>query len=223
MLKYIVPKLGATLRNDFRINPRNQDMSTIQRVLAWATLLRPSIFSQLLIAEFFPKWLDVLHLWLIQPTANHEEVLQWYKRWTEIYQKNVQNLEGITPGFNQGLHLINQALDMSPDARTRLPRPDHTLLMPRPTAKKSSARAPPSRVQEVTFRSIVEEVSASHNLLFLPTGKAHEISRMPLYRVSPTEGKGGILVYILDDAVWAADGDAYRAISLEDMVARAND
>jgi tuftelin-interacting protein 11 len=48
---------------------------------------------------------------------------------------------------------------------------------------------------------------------------------MPLFRVSLTaDGKGGILVYILDDAVWASVGDdgAYRAISLEDMVLRAN-
>jgi tuftelin-interacting protein 11 len=47
---------------------------------------------------------------------------------------------------------------------------------------------------------------------------------MPLFRVSLTvDGKGGILVYIQDDAVWApvaADG-GYRAISLEDMVSRA--
>jgi tuftelin-interacting protein 11 len=47
---------------------------------------------------------------------------------------------------------------------------------------------------------------------------------MPLYRVSKTaDGKGGLVVYILDDAVWAPqlDGDDYRAISLDDMVLRA--
>jgi len=77
-------------------------------------------------------------------------------------------------------------------------------------------------MQEITFRSIVEEFAASHNLLFIPAGRAHEKSRMPLFRVSSSVGgKGGLLVYVQDDAVWAPDGDEYRAITLEDMVLRA--
>jgi tuftelin-interacting protein 11 len=43
---------------------------------------------------------------------------------------------------------------------------------------------------------------------------------MPLFRVSPTaDGKGGVLVYILDDVVWAPDeAGEYQAITLENMV-----
>ena len=84
----------------------------------------------------------------------------------------------------------------------------------------------PSRAQEITFRSLVEEFAASHNLLFLPAGKVHEKSRLPLFRVAKSvEGRGGLLVYLLDEAVWAASpegaDDDYRAITLEDMVIRA--
>ena len=77
LLKYVVPKLGATLRDDFKINPRKQDMEPLQSVLAWSTHLRPTIIAQLLETEFFPKWLGVLHIWLVQPSANFEEVMQW--------------------------------------------------------------------------------------------------------------------------------------------------
>ncbi|KIJ22410.1 hypothetical protein M422DRAFT_277168, partial [Sphaerobolus stellatus SS14] len=31
MLKYIVPKLGATLREDFKVNPRRQDMTPLEQ------------------------------------------------------------------------------------------------------------------------------------------------------------------------------------------------
>jgi len=31
-----------------------------------------------------------------------------------------------------------------------------------------------------------------------------------------------LFVYILDDAIWAADGDEYRAITPQDMVLRAS-
>ncbi|TFK51844.1 TFP11-domain-containing protein [Heliocybe sulcata] len=229
MLKYIVPKLGALLRDEFKVDPRNQNMEPLNRVLVWADILRPSIFSQILATEFFPKWLDVLHFWLIQPSASFEEVAQWYSFWKSTFPENVQNIPGVRDEFTRGLQLMNTAIELGPEARNRLPRPERRKSgVPTVPAQKSASRqgtpkprAP--RTQEITFRSIVEEYAASHNLLFIPTGKAHETSRMPLFRVSQrADGKGGLLVYILDDAVWAPEPDGeFRAISLESMVARA--
>ncbi|KAI0704460.1 TFP11-domain-containing protein [Cerioporus squamosus] len=227
LLKYIVPKLGSRLREDFRVNPRQQDMQPLQDVMLWEELLRPSILSQILEKEFFPKWLDVLHIWLIQPNPSFEEVSRWYSFWKGTFSENMQSMPGVAQGFTRGLQLMNKALELGPDAPTRLPRPDHTVPLsagnaPAP-ALKAKEKVRPARAQEITFRSIVEEYASSHNLLFMPTGKAHEQSRMPLYRVSPSaDGKGGVLVYILDDAVWAPDSNGdYRAITLEDMVLRA--
>ncbi|TFY78095.1 hypothetical protein EWM64_g5918 [Hericium alpestre] len=221
LLKYVVPKLGATLREDFTINPRQQDMAPLRRVLDWEPLLRPSILAQLLESGFFPKWLDVLHIWLTQPRPSFEEVAQWYAYWKSVFSENVQNLPAVKDGFTGGLQLMNKAIELGPDAPTKLPKPDHHRR--RDELPPAKAKKVPARVQEITFRSIVEEFAAAHNLMFVPTGRAHELSRMPLYRVSQTaDGKGGVLVYILDDAVWApnAEGD-YRAISLETMALRA--
>ena len=78
---------------------------------------------------------------------------------------------------------------------------------------------------DVTFRSVVEDYAAQHNLLVVPTGKTHEKSRMPLYKISPNvDGKGGVAVYLLDDAVWAAvdgEGTDFRAVGLDTLVLRA--
>ncbi|KAG6908973.1 hypothetical protein DXG01_002581 [Tephrocybe rancida] len=233
LLKYVVPKLGATLRDDFRINPRDQKMEPLHHVLQWADIIRPSIFSQILETEFFPKWLDVLHVWLIQPRVSFEEVAQWYSFWKGTFPEPVQALSGVGRGFTRGLQLMNKAIELGPDAPTQLARPDFRAEMSAPSTPlrngaKPSAKGPqkPSTLgHEITFKSIAEDFAASHNLLFIPTGRAHELSRMPLYRVSPTaDGKGGLLVYIQDDAVWApaTEGEGYRAISLEDMVLRAN-
>ncbi|KAG1876450.1 GC-rich sequence DNA-binding factor-like protein-domain-containing protein [Suillus subalutaceus] len=226
LLKYVVPKLGSLLRDEFRVNPRNQDMEPLKHVLAWSTLLHGSVFVQLLETEFFPKWLDVLHIWLIQPKVSFEEVAQWYSFWKSSFPDSVQSMPGVARGFTRGLQLMNTAIELGPDAPTMLKRPDlraeqaiANASMKKPTATKVA----PARVQEITFRSIVEEFSASHNLLFIPTGRVHEKSRMPLFRVSSSiGGKGGLLVYVQDDAVWAPDGDEYGAITLEDMVLRAN-
>ncbi|KAJ7180967.1 GC-rich sequence DNA-binding factor-like protein-domain-containing protein [Mycena filopes] len=231
LLKYVVPKLGATLRDEFRVNPRDQIMTPLTNVLQWADIIRPSIFAQLLDTEFFPKWLDVLHVWLIQPKVSFEEVAQWYSFWKGSFPDHVQNMTGVARGFTRGLQLMNKAIELGPDAPTRLVRPDYRAEQAvasgsaPSTPKRNGPPRPAARTQEITFRSIVEDFAASHNLLFIPTGRAHELSRMPLFRVSLTaDGKGGILVYILDDAVWApvAEDGTYRAISLEDMVVRAN-
>jgi tuftelin-interacting protein 11 len=223
MLKYVVPKLGSTLREDFRVNPRSQDMAPLERVLAWAPLLRGSIFASLLAAEFFPKWLDVLHIWLVQPRPNFEEVAQWYAFWKSVFSEDMLALTAVRDGFTRGLQIMNLAIELGPDAPTKLPRPEHHRGVTPTPAKEPAAKNAPARVQEITFRSIVEEFAATHNLMFLPAGRVHERSRMPLYRVSPTaDGRGGVLVYVLDDAVWAPGEDGeYHAITLENMVLRA--
>ena len=238
LLKYVVPKLGASLRNDFRVNPRDQKMEPLQRVFAWSNIIRPSTFSQILETEFFPKWLDILHIWLIQPRVSFEEVAQWYSFWKESFPESIRNLSGISRGFTRGLQLMNKAIELGPDAPTQLAKPNFlkeiaaataTASSPTRGTRESTKPRPSARVHEITFRSIVEEYAATHNLLFIPTGRAHERSRMPLFRVSRTaEGKRGLLVYILDDAVWAPgtdslglDGEEFKAISLEDMVERA--
>lgn len=224
LLKYVVPKLGATLREEFQVNPANQDMKPIHQVLPWATIIRTSIFSQLLETQFFPKWLNTLHQWLIHPGAKFDEIAEWYKFWKNVFPEHVQQMPGVERGFTSALQLLNKAIELGPEV-ARLPPPDLTLQPTGASASKAAAppKSRPSRTQEITFRSIVEEFASSHNLLFIPAGKVEEKSRMPLFRVSQTaDGKGGLLVYILDDAVWASDGDVYRAIGLEDMVLRAN-
>ena len=79
MLRNVVPKLGVCLRDDFSINPRQQDMVPLEEwVLPWHKLIRGSTFCQLLEVNFFPKFLDTLYIWLIQPNRNGDEIASWY-------------------------------------------------------------------------------------------------------------------------------------------------
>jgi len=76
---------------------------------------------------------------------------------------------------------------------------------------------------DVTFRSVVEEMAADNNLVFMPTGRSHEKSGMPLYRVSSSiDGRSGVTVYLQGDVVYLVDGtDASKPISVQSMVERA--
>jgi len=225
LLKLIVPKLGATLREEFKINPRDQKMEPLDRVLAWRDVLRPTVMGQLLEKEFFPKWLNTLHFWLVQPKVSFEDVAQWYSFWKGYLPASINKLEPVEQGFNRGLHLMNLAMELGSDAPQKLPRPETLVPKKAPVTGKvlNGVHKAVQPAAEVTFRSIVEDFVAAHNLLFIPAGQVHEKSRMPLYRVSPNvDGKGGVTVYLLDDAVWVQDGVNWKAVGLEEMVLRAN-
>jgi len=179
---------------------------------------------------FFPKWLDILYQWLIQPQARFDEIAEWYDRWKDNFPESVQQMPGIQRGFICSQQLMHDTLSLKPSERPRLRRPDFVAIMKQngstsgtstPSTEKTKGR--PSQTVAVTFRMLVEEKAASYNLLFMPSGRTHERSRMPLYRVSAgVDGKGGIDVFIMDDAVWLVEGDDYRAVSLDDMILRAS-
>jgi len=121
-----------------------------------------------------------------------------------------------------------QASKLGPDVATMLPKPSVVPPTPLPSATTSipqpNKKTPSSRLaQEITFKSIAEEFAAEHNLLWVPIGRVHERSRLPMYRVTArADGKsGGVVVYVLDDAIWLVeDGSSsgnVRAITLEEM------
>ena len=78
LVKYIVPKLGETLRDELKINPQKQDMDPLNWILAWSSVIGATVMSQLLKTEFFPKWLETLHMWLTARNASFEDIAQWY-------------------------------------------------------------------------------------------------------------------------------------------------
>ena len=143
-----------------------------------------------------------------------------YSFWKGYFPESVLAIPEVGNGFTKGLQMMDKAMELGSNAQTLLPRPE-LYQRKRPSDATSSKNGTPQPIParpkpaEVTFRSIVEDFAASHNLLLLPTGKMHERSRMPLYWGSQNvDGKGGLLMYILDDVVWAGEGDDYRAISL---------
>lgn len=111
MLQYVVPKLGHTLREDFVINPAKQDMVPLEEwVLPWHTLLRSSMFVHLLDAELFPKWIEILYVWLASPGCKPDEVASWYVP-----------LFAVSIVANDQVHLVEEPLPCSDPRDPRCP------------------------------------------------------------------------------------------------------
>ncbi|WWC64165.1 uncharacterized protein I303_106773 [Kwoniella dejecticola CBS 10117] len=235
IIQYVLPKLGVCLRDDFSINPRKQDLVPLEDwIMPWHKLLRSSMFSHLLEVEFFPKWLDILYIWLVQPAYKPDEVANWFVWWKGRFPEAVLQMRGINHGFNSGLDLMDQAIKLGTEAPHKLVKPIFTPLPPSKTSTSKYAKTKPTIEEikrpidiqntDITFRNIAEDFASQHDLIFLPIGRSHEMTGKPLFKVSKSvDGRGGITIYIGDNAVFAQGEDgSFRAISLEDMVKRAS-
>lgn len=185
---------------------------------------RVSTFGQLLEAEFFPKWLNVLHMWLTAD-PNFVEVQEWYTFWQDVFPADLRGSPGVRAGFGKGLDMMNRALDLGPDAATQLAPPAAGPARPMKKEKVVPVEAPPPpQVLETTFRDVVEDWCAEHNLLLVPLRKAHEGTGSPLFRITESaSGSGGLMVYFRGDVVWAQEKrnrEVWVPVGLEEIVGR---
>jgi tuftelin-interacting protein 11 len=136
VMKTILPGLGAYLREKFEVNPGDQDVKPLERVLEWSKVLKGRMLEKLLEKEFFGKWLEVLYVWLVSDGVRYGEVADWsvsfywfmnftglitgyirYKNWKEFFPENVRKLKGVEKGFTKALDLMNQADLYGKDAK----------------------------------------------------------------------------------------------------------
>lgn len=233
LIRHVLPRLAMILRHDLEINPAEQDMGPLKLVLQWQSLFPSKAVAQLLLAEFFPKWLDMLHHWLTSE-PNYEEVAQWFGWWKEQIPAELSEQKPVAEAWEKGLKMINEALDLGDKAATDLPRPTTVETKSQeakgstgasrevPSARLSSAHLPDA----ATFKDVVESWCAQENILMLPIREAHEQSGAPLYRLTASaNGKGGVLVYLKGDVLWAQskrDKGVWEPMGLEDgLIGRA--
>lgn len=228
MGEFVLPKLGSVLRDEFVINPRNQDMKPlVDWVLPWHNLIRPSSFARLFDLEFFPKWLNVLYLWLVHPGYSGDEVARWFEMWKSIFSAEVLSNPSIAHGFDSGLKVMDDALSLGSEAPTKLRKPNfQPLRKPSKSSNGATSKPPkPRRVEpqgDITFRSITEDYISSNDLIMVPLGKSHPTTGKPLFRVGTSiEGKGGVTIYVGEDAVFVQQEEGFRAVTLEELVKRA--
>jgi tuftelin-interacting protein 11 len=101
--------------------------------------------------------------------VSFEEVAQWYAFQKSVFAEDFLALKGAQKGFTRELQLMNEAIELGPDAPTKLRRPE-TKAEPGTTTKSvatTKSAALPSHTHKIsTFQSIVEEFAAEHNLLY---------------------------------------------------------
>ncbi|KAK3709707.1 hypothetical protein LTR37_010734 [Vermiconidia calcicola] len=231
LVRHLLPRLALHLTTKFEIDPSDQDLTPLENVLKWQSLFKTDVLARLLIAEFFPKWLSTLHLWLTTEDANLEEIGQWFSWWKEQLPPSLTNHSDIIKEWNKGTQMINAALDLMDQGQplTQLAPPAAGPAKPisKQMAKKLDTPAPAALIEPAAdFRDIVEAWCAEEDLTMVPLREAHPRTGLPLLRITASAtGKGGVIVYLQGDVVWAqrkGDRTVFEPIGLEErLVARA--
>ncbi|MCJ1355522.1 MAG: hypothetical protein MMC33_005514 [Icmadophila ericetorum] len=225
LLRHLLPRLAQHLENNLIIDPSDQKLEAFTEVLDWLPYFKPSTFAALLAAEFFPKWHETLHQWLIAPTRDYEEIGRWLLWWKEQIPESINAHPSIDAEWTKGLETINLALELGDDVAAHLPLPTPhagtgtgtgtgsrtSYQYPVPNSKAKSPQPPststPSKTApqhpDLTFKDVVSHWCTENNLWMRSLGEAHPETGAPLYRIAGSAtGRGGIVAYIRGDILW---------------------
>jgi len=211
----LLPRLAQYLHARFDVNPAKQDITPIENILKWKSFFSSEKFGRVLVDAFFPKWLNVLHLWLTSEPS-YEEIGEWYSWWQSQFPDEINGVPAIAAEWEKGLTMMNKAIDLGPDrVKTDLAAP---LAGPaRPVVGLRSHAAKAAKVEEartaaakeapaedITLRDIMEDLCEKEGLMMIPLRKAHPETGLPLMRVTASAtGSGGVVIYMKGDVVYA--------------------
>ncbi|ORY58467.1 GC-rich sequence DNA-binding factor-like protein-domain-containing protein [Pseudomassariella vexata] len=208
IMHHVLPAMARYLRTNFRVDPGDQEpyLPMLTGVLKWMDVLAPSMVAEVLVAEVFPMWLDVLYQWLTSDEANYEEVGAWFEWWQNEVLGDLKSNESIAAEFEKGMALIEQALDLGPNAKSRLSAPrKQPAHQPKPRSHRDKAQRieqhmptaqPPEPVQrEKTFRDEIEDWCNENDLRFIPTHKFTDTGEKYVRLTARMDGKGGVMAY----------------------------
>ncbi|KYN43118.1 Tuftelin-interacting protein 11 [Trachymyrmex septentrionalis] len=108
LVKNIIPKLQIAL-TEFVINPHQQHLDQWNWVYEWKELIPVHIMTGLLDKFFFPKWLQVLALWL-NHSPNYDQVTTWYMGWKGMLNDKLLAEPVIKEHFKKALDMMNRAV-----------------------------------------------------------------------------------------------------------------
>ena len=228
---HLLPRLARHLREDFVVNPQDQDVTALEDVLRWKDYFQPNVMGLLLVSEFFPKWHEILYIWLTND-PNYEEVGAWFSWWRTQIPAEVNELTIVDDEWNKGLQTMDHALQLGDRAAAELPRPTakRTALPTREEAVAEAAaastaapaKAKPQVVEEVAFKDIVETWCVEQGLIILPLREAHPQNGQPLFRITASAtGKGGVVAFLQGDVVWVQNKkakDVWEPMGLEERL-----
>ncbi|XP_071871331.1 tuftelin-interacting protein 11-like isoform X1 [Bombus fervidus] len=180
LVKNIISKLQIAL-SEFVINPHQQHLDQWNWVYEWKDLLPSHIMTGLLDKFFFPKWLQVLALWL-NHSPNYDQVTNWYMGWKSMLSEKILAEPLVKEHFKKALDIMHRAASVTQSQQpgaieqvfylTRLERSQPTMSQMLSTAQPRMERlAEAVRTASLIplgFKGLVQKKCEDNGILFMP-------------------------------------------------------
>ena len=209
--KNILPKLQLILANgdQFLLDPTEQNLEAWHWVMLWQELVPFTSFVSLIENVFFPKWLQVLSVWL-NSSPNYEEVSTWYIGWKNLMPDKLVQHPHIKNKLSQGLIMMNRSLagaqvsvtDSYPSAN---PQQEASAVTKQPGVQLTAKQTIP------LFKDIVQKKATDHNLLFMPVLNRFKDGKQ-VYRF------GNLNIYLDKTLIYMLENGQFRPASINEIV-----
>lgn len=225
VMNHVLPSMARYLRKNFSVQPSDQEpyLQVLTGALEWRHVVSPTMVAEVIVAEVFPKWHDILYQWLVDEDVSYEDIAQWCEWWHDAdgpLPEDIRDTASVASEFEKGLHIIEHALDLfdlGEDPRLGLAPPTsgpahrhhptngkhkHAHNHGHHHEHKHDHSARPKAEESRSLRHIIEDWCQDNDLQFIPERKQHH-SEGPLYRITARgDGKGGKLGYFKGDKLY---------------------
>lgn len=134
--------------------------------------------AQLLDAYFFPKWMQVLVLWLNQ-SPDYLEISRWYSGWKSMLSEEILREPNIKEHLRRALEIMHRATDVSTATQPTSSVPPPPQPPPPPPSLIEMQITPPTPLE---FKELVSRKCAERGILFAPMPGRREMGKQ-IYRV----------------------------------------
>ena len=202
----VLPTLIEFMQREVQVDPSNQDLQPLEKVLEWHGRIKDHLLSNLLVTEFFSKWNQVLKLWISNSLVDLDEISGWYTAWKGFFdQKGVSYLLGVKEAFKNGLDLINQGLSGNLRGISKIK-----------VKSRVSKVVKTLNTAQMSFKELVELECGERSIEFVPLQKRN-VEGKEVYRM------GKLKVYIDDGVLFVNVGGEYKYMGIEEAMSKATE
>uniref|UniRef100_A0ACD5Y0A2 Uncharacterized protein n=1 Tax=Avena sativa TaxID=4498 RepID=A0ACD5Y0A2_AVESA len=169
---HIVSKLKLAL-DELQISPAIDCQEELDQfnhlVMIWASVIPARHMVPLLESHFFRKWLLAICHWLRSPDPNFDDVVEWYKSWSGIFQPELLANDRVRMLLGAGLVMMNNAADglevLPPGAREAAEFPKAAEDQQFNTAQQAWRQVP---LEDLSFKDRILAYAEEQGLKFIP-------------------------------------------------------
>ncbi|KAJ8667917.1 hypothetical protein QAD02_009580 [Eretmocerus hayati] len=208
LVKNILPKLQVAL-SELVINPHQQHLDQWNWVYEWKDMMPVYTMAALLDRFFFPRWLQVLGLWL-NHNPNYEQVTDWYTGWKSLLSEKLLAEPLVKEHFKKALEMMNRAVSvptgLQPGSveqvsyltsleRASMSQPPAVTQISQPRMERLAEAVRTASQIPQGFKDLVQRRCEERGILFMPVPNRYREGKQ-VYKV------GNIQAYIDSDVIF---------------------